>query len=191
MLTTVRCLFLAGLLAVFGLCLPATAQDKKKDDLKSMLVDLDGVKSEAPKDWKREKPANLLRSYQFRLPKAEGDKDDAELSIRGQIGNDEAAIAQTKKMFVPPEGKKIDEFLKTEKMKIGGGQAIYLDLQGTYLKKEKPIDPDTKAMKVPNYRVLRVLLQTKIDAHDITMIGPAKTVEQHKKAFDEWLKNFK
>ena len=25
----------------------------------------------------------------------------------------------------------------------------------------------------------------------LTLLGPAKTVEKHKKAFDEWLKNFK
>ena len=27
--------------------------------------------------------------------------------------------------------------------------------------------------------------------YSMTLLGPTKTIEKHKKAFDEWLKNFK
>lgn len=170
----------------------AGAQDKKKDDLKSMTVDIDGLKSEAPKDWKREKPANLLRSYQFRLPKADGDKEDADLGILPDVtGKDEDNIARWKKMFLPVDGKTIDETSKLEKLKVGDAKLTYLDVQGTYLKKQRPLDPDFKAMKMPNYRMFSVLFETKENTHLIRVIGPAKTLEQNKKAFDDWLKAFK
>lgn len=170
----------------------AGAQDKKKDDLKSMTVDIDGLKSDAPKDWKREKPANLLRSYQFRLPKADGDKEDADLGILPDVtGKDEDNIARWKKMFLPVDGKSIDDTSKVEKLKVGAAKLTYVDVQGTYLKKQRPLDPDFKAMKMPNYRMFAVLFETKENTHLIRVIGPAKTLEQNKKAFDDWLKAFK
>lgn len=170
----------------------ADAQDKKKDDLKSMTVDIDGLKADAPKDWVREKPANLLRSYQFRLPKADGDKEDADLGILPDVtGKDEDNIARWKKMFLPADGKSIDDSSKIEKLKVGAVKLTYLDVQGTYLKKQRPLDPDAKAMKMPNYRMFSVLFETKENTHLIRVIGPAKTLEQNKKAFDDWLKSFK
>lgn len=170
----------------------ADAQDKKKDDLKSMTVEIDGLKADTPKDWKREKPANLLRSYQFRLPKADGDKEDADLGILPDVpGKDEDNIARWKKMFLPVDGKSIDDTSKVEKLKVGAVKLTYLDVQGTYLKKQRPLDPDFKAMKMPNYRMFAVLFETKENTHLIRVIGPAKTLEQNKKAFDDWLKSFK
>src|SRR5438876_848255 len=78
-----------------------------------------------------------------------------------------------------------------DKKKVGDAKITYLDIQGTYLKKMRPLDPDFKAMKMPNYRMFSVLFETKENTHLIRVIGPAKTVEQHKKAFDDWLKGFK
>lgn len=165
--------------------------DKKKDDLKNMVVQIDGLKSEAPKEWKREKPNNLLRFYQFRLPKVEGDPEDADLGISAAIGKEEANIDRAKKSFLPPEDKKIEDVIKVEKMKVGVAPVTYIDVQGTYLKKKQPIDPDSKAEKKPSYRMLRVLFETRDDLYVISLVGPAKTVERHKKAFDDWLKAFK
>src|SRR4051794_31952221 len=48
-------------------------------------VTLDGMKAVAPANWKAEKPANRLRSYQFKLPRAAGDTEDAELFIMPDI----------------------------------------------------------------------------------------------------------
>lgn len=183
---------LAWLLTWVALAGSATAQDKKKDDLKSMTVDIDGLKSEAPKTWTREKPYNLLRSYQFRLPKADGDKEDADLGILPDVtGKDEDNIVRYKKMFLPPDGKTIEDVSKLDKMKVGDVKITYLDVQGTYLKKMRPLDPDFKAVKMPGYRMFSILFETKENTHLIRVIGPAKTLEQHKKAFDDWLKGFK
>lgn len=170
----------------------SSAQDAKKDDLKSMLVVIDGLKSEAPKDWKREKPANLLRSHQFRLPKVDDDKEDADLGILPDVGGkEEDNIARWKKMFLPPDGKQIDDVSRVDKMKVGKVSIVYLDVQGVYLHKNRPLDPDFKAVKKPNFRMFAVLFETKENSHLIRVIGPAKTMDHHKKAFDDWLKAFK
>ena len=55
--------------------------DPTPGDAKGEEVALDGLKSRVPSAWKMEQPSNNLRAYQFRVAKAEGDKDDAELVI--------------------------------------------------------------------------------------------------------------
>ena len=44
---------------------------------------------------------------------------------------------------------------------------------------------------MPDYRQLYVILDTKEGQYYMTLVGPAKTIEKHKKGFDAWLKNFK
>ena len=77
----------------------------------------------------------------------------------------------------------------------GKHDAVVQDIQGTYLKKFPPFDPNAKITKVPDYRQLYVVTEVvEGDAtvlYSMTLLGPTKTVEKHKKAFDEWLKNFK
>jgi hypothetical protein len=147
MRTLAACLLMAAV---------ALAEDPKP-------VEFAGMKSTPPKEWKEEAPANTMRTHQFKLPKAEGDKEEAD-------GKD-----------------KVEE--KVEKTKVGTVEATYQDVAGTYLK--KPFPMAEKATPFPGYRQLYVVFETKDGQFYMTLIGPAKTVESHKKAFEEWLKNFK
>jgi hypothetical protein len=161
-------------------------------DEKGTVVNLDGLKSAAPAAWKEEAPANKMRFAQFKLPKANGDKEDAELIIfKGFGGSAKDNVKRWKTQFIPPEGKKIDDVSKVEDLKISGANATYLDVAGTYLFKARPIDPDDKAEKRPDYRMLAVHFEGPKDVYHIKLVGPAKTVEHFKKGFDEWLKAFK
>ena len=54
-----------------------------------------------------------------------------------------------------------------------------------------PFDPNAKVTKMTDYRQLYLILETKEGQYYMTLVGPAKTIEKHKKGFDEWLKNFK
>ncbi len=168
----------------------STAADNDKG--KGVVVDLDGLKSTTPGDWKEEEPTNRMRLLQFRLPKKGDDKDNAELVIfKGITGEARANIKRWKEQFVPPEGKSIDEVAKVEEIKIGGHPATYLDVQGTYLFKAAPFNPNAKAEKKPHYRMLAIQFEGPKDVYHIKLTGPAKTVEAYKKGFDDWLKNFK
>ena len=92
-------------------------------------------------------------------------------------------------------GKKAQDVVKIEKIKIGPHDAMYQDIQGTFLKKFPPFDPNAKTTKVPDYRQLYVIFEAKENdttvLYSMTLLGPVKTIEKHKKAFDEWIKNFK
>jgi hypothetical protein len=162
------------------------------DDPKGVVVAFDSLKSTTPASWKAEEPTNKLRYKQFRLPKVGDDKADAEVVIfRGLGGSAKENVQRWKGQFVPPEGKKIDDVAKVTELKISGAAATYLDVSGTYLYKARPADPNEKAEKRPDYRMLGVHFQGPETVYHVRLVGPAKTVEHYKKGLDEWLKAFK
>ena len=78
---------------------------KAPEPAKGVEVVLDGLKSNAPGNWIQEKPANLLRSYQFRVPRADGDSEDAEVFILNTVqGSVEDNLTRWKDMFVLTSG---------------------------------------------------------------------------------------
>ncbi len=157
-------------------------------DKKGITVTLGALKSVTPSDWTSQSPANKFRAYQFKI-------QDAELVIfffgEGSGGSTADNIKRWKGQFVPPEGKTIDEASKVESIKLAKAELTYLDVRGTYLYKNPPFDPNAKTERRPHYRRLGVVFGCEGGPYFITLTGPAKTVEQTKKSFDDWLKNFK
>jgi hypothetical protein len=167
---------------------PQQGGDNKGDE-----VTLDKLKSRVPAAWKAEKPTSKLRTAQFRVPKAEGDKEDAELAIfyfKGSGGSVDANIARWKGFFIPPEGKTIDEVSKVEKFKVGQADVTYLDIHGTFKSKD-PSDPKAREELKPHFRRFGVVFESPNGPYFITLTGPARTLEQHKAGFDGWIKGFK
>jgi hypothetical protein len=173
-------------LAVGSLAGAMAADDKDK----GTVVSLDGLNSRTPAEWEKKEPANNLRLAQFSLPKAKDDKADAELVIfKGLGGSAKENVDRWKKQFLPPKDKKIDDVAKVEEFKVGEAKVTYLDVEGTYLFKARPMDPT--AEERPGYRMIAAQFDGPKDVYHIKLTGPAKTVEQYKKGFDEWLKGFK
>ena len=180
-------MLLAGVLTAI-IAAGASAEDK------GVAVEWGVLKSTTPAGWKEEKPSNAMRLTQFKLAKAEGDKEDAELAlfISPGGGSIEANLErQVKKFELAKDAKPT-----TSKIKVGKEDATYQDISGTFLKKFPPFAPDAKVTKMDGYRQIYVIFEGKDAAGkdavlSLTLIGPAKTVEKHKKEFDEWLKNFK
>ncbi len=154
-------------------------------DDKGRTVELAGMKSTTPADWKEEAPSNNMRMAQFKLPRAEGDKADAELAVFVFPGGAKQNLDRQLAKFVE-QGRKD----KSEKTMVGGLEATYQDVSGTYKKKKFPMATDFTP--VPDYRQLYVLFEGKDGKqYYMTLLGPAKTVEKHEKEFKEFLKNFK
>jgi hypothetical protein len=171
-----------------GLAVGLSADDK------GVTVEWGAVKSATPAGWKEETPSNKMRLAQFKLPKEKGDPEDAELALFASPGGGsiEANLErQVKKFELAKDAKPA-----VSKIKIGKQDAVYQDITGTFLKKFPPFDPNAKITRVENYRQIYVIYEGK-DASgkeavfSLTLLGPAKTVEKHKKDFDAWLKNFK
>lgn len=157
---------------------------------KGTVVKIDGFQARTPEDWIAQKPSNRLRSYQFRLPRAKDDKEDGELAVMPNItGTPEQILARWKETFLPPDGKTPEEATRLNKMKNGAITILYLDIHGTYLYKDRPLA--SKSTPKPGYRMLSVHFQTPDGPTRIWVVGPADTVQLHKKGFDDWLKRFK
>ena len=181
-----------GFVVLGGLALGLGAA---RGDDKGTVIELDGLKSRAPSHWKVEEPSNKMRAYQVRIPKAKNDRDDAEMIVfyfgPGGGGSVADNLKRWKGMFLPPEGKSLDDVAKVEKSKVGGVDVTTLDVAGTYLFKAAPFDPNAKAEKKTNYRMLGVVFESPKGPYFLRLVGPAATVGENKKAFDDWLKNFK
>jgi hypothetical protein len=167
----------------------------RAEDKKGVLVDLGGLSSHAPADWKEEQPTGQFRSQQFRLPKHKEDKQDSVLAVfyfgENGAGSSEENIKRKKNAFIPPEGKKIDEATKIDKFRVGNAGVIYVDIQGTYKDKKGPFVPDSEAVLRADYRMLYVIFESPKGPYYLQIVGPAKSIEQSKKGFDNWLKAFK
>ncbi len=176
-----RMLFASVLTAVFASAVGAAD--------KGVAVEWGGLKSTTPTGWKEETPSNKMRLAQFKLAKETGDPEDAELALFASPGGGtvEANLDRQVKKFELAADKKP----AVSKIKIGKEDATYQDISGTFLKKFPPFDPNAKVTKVENYRQIYVIFEGKDAVYSLTLLGPAKTVEKHKKEFDEWLKNFK
>jgi len=173
------------LLAVVG---ESAAQDKGK----GTEVKVGGMKATAPADWKSEKPANLLRSYQFSLPGAK-DLPGAEVAVFPESHPDpEKNFPKWKAQFVPPDGKTIGDISKTAKWDVKGATVTVLDVSGgTWKYRAAPNDPKSKEMLLDNYRVVWVIVAEKDEATHIRLSGPAASVDAQFKAFEAWVKSLK
>jgi len=172
----------------------ALRADEKSEDKKGVAVEIDGLKSAVPAEWKQEKVSSQFRLYHFRIPHVADDKSHAEMIVfffgPGGGGSADANVKRWKGMFIPPEGKKIDDVAKVENFKVGDVNVTYLDVQGTYRFKERP-DPKSKEELRPDQRMLGVVFESPKGPYFIRLVGPAKTVAQNKKAFEDWVKGFK
>lgn len=154
------------------------------------VITLHGVSSKVPASWKKEKPSSSLRAYQYAVPKAEGDKEDADLAIfESTSGSLAANIDRWKAQFIPPEGKTIDESSNLVKLKVGDNSAAVFDIWGTY--KKTSFAPGAKEERKPNYRRINVMFETPKGTFFVTLTGPTKTVEKNKADFESWIKAFK
>lgn len=171
---------LAGLVVT---CLAWTARAEEAG--KGTAVDFDGMTSTTPASWVKEAPSNRMRYLQFTLPRAKGDKEDAELVVFKGLGGSAADnIARWKKQFTPPAGK-------VTEIKVGGSDASRLDIEGTYQFNPAPFNPRSKTVPKESYAMIAIHLEGPKDVYHIRLTGPAKTIEQHKKGFDAWIAGFK
>jgi len=174
-------------IATLFLALPlmATAQDKGTE------VKIGGLKATTPADWKKEKPSNLLRSYQFRLPEVK-DLPGSEIAVFPESHpNPDKSFPKWKNSFIPPEGKMIDDVAKVSKWEVKGATVTVLDVSGTWKFKERPQDPASKEMLLDNYRVVWVIVAESDEATHIRISGPATSVDAQIKGFETWVKSLK
>ena len=164
----------------------AAAQDPKP-------VKLGPLTATPPAEWKAEKPANLLRAAQYKLPSGDDALAAAEVVVFGEASPKvKEKFAEWRGTFALADGQSADDLGKTETFELPKKMTAHaLDVTGTWKYRERPRDPKSKEELRPDSRVVWVVLVNADETTHVRLSGPAKVVAAHYDAFLTWLKSAK
>jgi hypothetical protein len=132
-----------------------------------------------------EKPGNLLRSYQFRVP---GEKDGPAGEFIVMPDSDRKA----ERVFPRWKGSFVGEpVAKESKLDVKGATVQLLDVSGTWRFKERPFDKTSKEEERVDYRVVWAVIAEADEATHVRLSGPKAVVDKQYAAFEGWLKALK
>lgn len=145
-----------------------------------------------PEGWVTEKPTSNMRAAQYKLPKAEGDSEDASLVLyffgAGQGGSVQANIDRWIDQMQQADGSSSKDKAKTETLTVNGLKVTTVDVSGTYTAQMSP-GSDAHANN-SNYRLRAAVIETPKGNYFAKLIGPAKTVGHWDQAFQDYFKSF-
>jgi hypothetical protein len=151
------------------------------------------LKYDAPKDWISKTPSSSMRVAEFTLPKADGDTEDATLTIyffgAGQGGNVQANIDRWIGQMAQPDGSSSAAVAKTSKMTANGLNITLVDVSGTYIAEVTP--GSAERVNKPGFRQRAAVVETSEGPYFVKFVGPAKTVARWDESFMTFLKSVK
>ena len=146
----------------------------------------------APDAWVTEKPSSSMRVGQYKLPKAEGDNEDASLVLyyfgATQGGTAQANIDRWILQVQQPDGSSSKDKAKTETMTVNGLKVTGVDVTGTYTAE---MAPGSKTFhNDANYRLRAAVIETPKGNYFVKLVGAAKTVARWEQSYSDYLKSF-
>src|ERR1044072_762134 len=147
------------------------------------------LRSKVPDGWTTEKPTSDMRFAQYKLPKAEGDDQDALLVVYyfgpGQGGSAQANIDRWVEQMKQPAGSSSKDKAKTGTMTVNGLQVTTRHLLGNYSggMSADSAPADKKAI----YRLRGAIVETPKGSYFIKLTGPEKTVGHWDQAYTAYL----
>jgi hypothetical protein len=144
-----------------------------------------------PDGWVVEKPTSSMRAAQYRLPKSEGDPEDASLVLyyfgAGQGGSVSANIDRWVGQMQQPDGSSSKDKAKTENLTINGLKITTVDVSGTYT---AAMSPGAEG-HTPNgnYRLRAAVIETPKGNYFAKLLGPEKSVGRWDQSFSDYLKS--
>lgn len=137
----------------------------------------------APPTWQREPTRSPLRSDQFRLPRAAGDAEDAELAVFGGIGGSvDDNVNRWRGQFTTSAGDPIpDEAFLRDAFEVGPLRVTVVDVAGRYA--ADAMMAGGPAAPREDYRLLAAVVETSGGPWYFKVVGPAETVTQHRADF--------
>src|SRR5882724_1628337 len=146
----------------------------------------------APDGWVSEKTSSTMRVAQYKLPKAEGDPEDALLVIyyfgAAQGGAVQANIDRWISQMQQPDGSASKDKAKTETSTVNGLKVTSVDVSGTYTAEMAPgsgsMHNDT------NYRMHAAVIETPKGNYFLKLVGPAKTMGHWEQSVTAFVKSF-
>lgn len=141
----------------------------------------DDVAWDAPKAWQSVPNANTMRKATYKIAKATGDAEDAELTVTAASGGVEANVKRWAGQFGSAEPK-------TEAKTVNGLKVTVVEIKGTFASgggmMGGPTTPKEKFM------LLGAVVDGGDRQHFFKMTGPEKTVTGARKDFDALVASF-
>lgn len=145
-----------------------------------------------PDGWVTEKPTSTMRVAQYKLPKVEGDPEDALLVLyyfgASQGGAVQANIDRWIGQIEQPDGSSSKDKAKTDSMTVKGLKVTTVDVSGTFTAEMTPGSGDRR--NNADYRLRAAVIETPKGNYFAKLTGPSKTVAHWDAAFTEYLNSF-
>jgi len=150
------------------------------------------LRFKAPDGWTAEQASSSMRVAQYKLPKAEGDKEDALLVLyyfgATQGGTAQANIDRWISQMQQPDGSSSKDKAKTESMSVNGLKVTTVDVTGTYTAE---MAPGSKTFhNDDNYRLRAAVVETPKGNYFVKLSGPARTIARWDQSYNDYLKSF-
>jgi len=150
------------------------------------------LRYKAPEGWTAEKPTSDMRVAQYKLPKADGDGEDALLVVyyfgQGQGGSAQANIDRWINQVKQPDGQPSKEKAKTETLTVNGLPVNTVDVTGNYAGGMSPDSAPANNKSI--YRLRAAVIDTPKGSYFVKLTGPEKTVSHWDQAYTDYLKSF-
>ncbi len=145
-----------------------------------------------PEGWTTEKPSSDMRLAQYKLPKADGDKEDALLVVyyfgQGQGGSPQANIDRWINQMKQPDGAASKDKAKTGTLTVNGLQVSTVDVLGNYSGGMSPDSAPVDSKSI--YRLRAAVVDTPKGSYFVKLTGPEKTVARWDEAYTAYLNSF-
>ncbi|MEQ8791520.1 MAG: hypothetical protein RIC55_34975 [Pirellulaceae bacterium] len=157
----------------------AAEKETKQDE--GIVVSDGRIRLKPAEGWVRVKPRTRIVEHEFHASVAEGDDDDARITVMGAGGSIEQNIDRWIGQFTQPDGKSTRINTDISQQQVAGQQVHVVKLAGTFRDQLGPFAPATYRK---DYRMLGAIIVTeKMGRYYVKMVGPKETVDAHEKAF--------
>ena len=150
------------------------------------------LKFRVPAGWVEEERTSSMRVAQYRLPKAEGDSEDASLVLyyfgQGQGGSTAANVERWVSQMKQADGSASKEKTKEETFEANGLKVATVDISGTYMAETAP--GSGTLLNKPGYRLRAAVVETPKGSYFVKLVGPEKTVAHWNDSFLSYLRSF-
>ncbi len=142
--------------------------------------------------WTSEKPSSNMRVAQYKLPKVEGDSEDASLVLyyfgATQGGTAQANIDRWISQMQQPDGSASKDKSKSDTRTINGLKVSTIDVSGTYTAEMAP--GSGTFHNNADWRLRAAVIETPKGNYFVKLVGPAKTVRRWEQSYMDYLKSF-
>lgn len=151
-----------------------------------------GLQYTAPSGWIAESPASSNRLSQYRLARAAGDPEDAEMVVvhfPGGGGTPQANVERWISQFTRPDGTPAADTARVVHKKIGDMPCTLVDVSGTYAGSMMAMQASSGAK--PHFRMLAAIAESSHGLWFFKLTGPENTIKKWESSFDAFLSSIR